>query len=276
MRSVIDFDKVYESNHYGKYKILKEIEPKVYESGLKIRMVEVIFLDTGTIVQTRLSTATGSHAIKDNYYPKIHNVACIGDSHMVYDKLYKAWNDMINRCYNPKNKSYKNYGAVGIAVCKEWLCYENFIRDAVDLDGFYEYINFDNYQLDKDILQKSIPDNKKVYSKETCCFIPMKDNKFEELERNRNIDKFVGVKQVSDNKFVSRITHNGEEIYLGTFDAPQYAAEIFDYYARLYDHKLMNNLGINIGESLQHRIGNNPVNICKKVMCKIIDQNQKL
>ena len=44
---------------------------------------------------------------------------------------YKAWVDMKERCYNPKNDRYKNYGARGIAVCDEWK--NSFI-------SFYSYI----------------------------------------------------------------------------------------------------------------------------------------
>lgn len=35
-------------------------------------------------------------------------------------KLYWAYSHMMQRCYNPKNESYKNYGARGIEVCDEW------------------------------------------------------------------------------------------------------------------------------------------------------------
>ena len=37
---------------------------------------------------------------------------------------------MKDRCYNPNNKDYKNYGARGIVVCDRWLySFENFIED---------------------------------------------------------------------------------------------------------------------------------------------------
>ena len=34
--------------------------------------------------------------------------------------LYFVWQNMIQRCRNPRNISYKNYGARGISVCTEW------------------------------------------------------------------------------------------------------------------------------------------------------------
>jgi len=34
--------------------------------------------------------------------------------------LHFYWKNALSRCYNTKNASYKNYGARGIGVCKEW------------------------------------------------------------------------------------------------------------------------------------------------------------
>jgi hypothetical protein len=34
--------------------------------------------------------------------------------------LYKVWYDVVQRCYNPKHKSYQIYGGSGIKVCTEW------------------------------------------------------------------------------------------------------------------------------------------------------------
>lgn len=33
---------------------------------------------------------------------------------------YQSWQAMKNRCYNKKQKSYANYGAIGIKVCPAW------------------------------------------------------------------------------------------------------------------------------------------------------------
>ena len=34
--------------------------------------------------------------------------------------LKQIWSDMKQRCYNKNGRQYKNYGARGIIVCKEW------------------------------------------------------------------------------------------------------------------------------------------------------------
>ena len=36
------------------------------------------------------------------------------------DRLYHVWTGMRNRCQNPKNPEYQNYGGRGITVCEEW------------------------------------------------------------------------------------------------------------------------------------------------------------
>lgn len=34
--------------------------------------------------------------------------------------MYKIWSNMLQRCNNPKNPMYRNYGGRGIRVCQEW------------------------------------------------------------------------------------------------------------------------------------------------------------
>ena len=42
---------------------------------------------------------------------------------------YKKWSDMKQRCLNPLNSNFKNYGEKGIIVCERWLTFENFLSD---------------------------------------------------------------------------------------------------------------------------------------------------
>lgn len=44
-------------------------------------------------------------------------------------KIHLAHKNMIDRCYNEKNQSYRNYGGRGIDVCEEWLySRDSFVR----------------------------------------------------------------------------------------------------------------------------------------------------
>lgn len=41
-------------------------------------------------------------------------------------RFYRIFNAMTRRCFDPKFDSYKNYGARGIKVCKEWVGKDGF------------------------------------------------------------------------------------------------------------------------------------------------------
>ena len=43
--------------------------------------------------------------------------------------VYRIWASMKQRCLNPKNRGYRNYGGRGISICERWLKFENFYQD---------------------------------------------------------------------------------------------------------------------------------------------------
>ena len=49
---------------------------------------------------------------------------------MTDSKLYSIWNQMRQRCANPKDKSWARYGGRGIRVCDRWqTSFQNFLDD---------------------------------------------------------------------------------------------------------------------------------------------------
>lgn len=46
--------------------------------------------------------------------------------------IYHIWNNMKQRCSNPKNTHYTDYGGRGIKVCDNWLDFNNFYEDMGD------------------------------------------------------------------------------------------------------------------------------------------------
>lgn len=42
---------------------------------------------------------------------------------------YGIWTAMRNRCLNPNNHHYADYGGRGITVCERWSLFENFLAD---------------------------------------------------------------------------------------------------------------------------------------------------
>ena len=64
-------------------------------------------------------------------------------------RTYRIWQAMLNRCRNPNQPNFKDYGGRGITVCPRWLFFKAFLRDMgecpegfsinrIDNDGDYE------------------------------------------------------------------------------------------------------------------------------------------
>jgi hypothetical protein len=62
---------------------------------------------------------------------------------------YNSWDNMIQRCTNPKRREYEYYGGRGVTVCERWRAFENFLADMgerpqeltldrIDTNGNYE------------------------------------------------------------------------------------------------------------------------------------------
>jgi len=54
----------------------------------------------------------------------------VNTKHAMYGTpTYHSWRAMIQRCTNPNNKDYAEYGGRGITVAPEWLTFERFYAD---------------------------------------------------------------------------------------------------------------------------------------------------
>jgi len=59
---------------------------------------------------------------RENQRAVTHGLTRKGAPH---SKILRAWHSMQERCHNPKNHAYKNYGGRGIVVCTRWRFGEN-------------------------------------------------------------------------------------------------------------------------------------------------------
>jgi len=153
----------------------KEISTKdgVYTILGKLKSDEkryvIKFKETGFI--TDISKPTKS--LKDKLKPSVENKGYIGYHNFEYNdtyfKLYRIWQDMIIRCYNPRKNhaSYKD-----THVSNAWLNFSEFYKDVFSLPFYQEFIdsNYD-YDLDKDYYGSNL------YCREACIFINKKINK---------------------------------------------------------------------------------------------------
>jgi len=114
--------------------------------------------DCGNEVDVITSSLTTGHTNSCGCYSRectikrstTHGMAQQRERHLVY----YIWGTMIQRCENPKNKNYENYGGRGIMVCDEWHDAAVFIDwalasgwekgltlDRIDNNGNYEPSN---------------------------------------------------------------------------------------------------------------------------------------
>lgn len=135
--------------------IVREVEPKL--SGTKKRRQVLIKCECGTQKVVRLDSVmsgrTTSCGCVQRASLKRANTKHGHGSRAARGKLtYHSWENMCQRCHNPKATNFQHYGGRGIQVCKRWDSYENFLLDMgerpngktidrIDVNGNYEPSN---------------------------------------------------------------------------------------------------------------------------------------
>lgn len=113
--------------------------------------------------------------IKNSYHPNKYG-GIVGNTRPTIlnnkqNKEYRAWMNILTRCYNPKlHESHEYYS--GCEICEEWKYYWNFYDWVHEQSNFDKWINGDNWAVDKDISIK----NNKIYSPTTCFLVPQNVN----------------------------------------------------------------------------------------------------
>lgn len=120
-------------------------------------------------------------------------------------KSKKCWIAMLSRCYGTESKRHPTY--IGCSVCDEWLTFSNFKR-------WFDDNYVEGYQLDKDLLLQG----NKVYSPNTCCFIPKKINTMILSPTYYNNGLPTGVSK-QGNGYQTQLLKNGKIVYLGYFNS---------------------------------------------------------
>jgi hypothetical protein len=80
-------------------------------------------------------------------------------------RVYRIWYGMVDRCNEPTNAEYHNYGGRGIIVCDEWL----------DFMNFYTWATNNGYSGKMSIERKDVNGN---YEPSNCSWIPSSEQNF--------------------------------------------------------------------------------------------------
>lgn len=156
--------------------------------------------------------------VKGKIYDKGKNdLNCPISHNGIHYKFYQTWKSMFRRCYSKifhaKQSTYSD-----CTVCDEWLLLSNFKK-------WFDENYIEGYALDKDILVKG----NKVYSPETCCFVPNEINAL--LTKRQNYRGKLPIGVTINNKsfyYIATINLNGRKRkYIGSFSTPEEAFEAY-------------------------------------------------
>ena len=194
----------------GDFKILKYNNKK---------NVVIRFLKTGYETTVELGSIRNGK-VKDPYLPSVYGIGILGTKYLasingVQTKEYTLWNSMLQRCYSDTNvcdaykKKHPTY--IDCEVSDNFKNYEYFYEWCNEQIGF----GSEGWQLDKDLLIKG----NKVYSENTCVFIPQEINSLLTKRTASRGEHLIGVCWKKANKaFVATVRKNkGKQEHLGYF-----------------------------------------------------------
>ena len=154
--------KVCKSLNSDDFKILKYSDSK---------NVEIQFLKTDYETTAQLGDIRNGR-VRDPYSPSVYGIGILGTKHPISEggvetKEYVLWKGMLRRCYSDNFKK-KRQTYIDCKCSENFNSYEYFYGWCQNQIGF----NNKDWQLDKDLLIKS----NKVYSEDSCIFIPQEIN----------------------------------------------------------------------------------------------------
>lgn len=125
-------------------------------------------------------------------------------SNGVVSPTYKAWAGMVQRCTNPNEARYRDYGGRGIIFDPRWANFPIFLEDMGEKPR-------GKFYLDR-------MDNDKNYCKENCRWITPTESARNRRIFSSNTSGYKGITRVRG-MWCARITVNRNRKHLGYFDS---------------------------------------------------------
>lgn len=229
---------------------------KLNNQGVMMEIIEyntannitVKFVDSGFIKYNTTWRYFNKGEVRDVFFPTVYNHGYLGDGcyktrvNGKPSKCYKTWSDMLKRCYSERlHKKFTTY--IGCTVIDSWLNFQNFSKW---FDQNYYEVDDEVMELDKDILVKG----NKIYSPDTCVFVPQKINLLFVNRKNKRGNLPLGVYRKS-NKYVAQCNiGEHKQINLGYFDNYTDAFKAYKTYKESYIKKVANDYKCKIPDRL--------------------------
>lgn len=218
---------IFHSKSFGDFKVIEYINNK---------HVVVQFVNTHNTAKTTVADIKLGY-VRDKKICKVFGVGIndIGttlDANGKVNRTYQLWLDVLRRSHCPRFKS-KNETYLHVTCSENWFLHSKFIHDIEKITG---YANTDWF-LDKDILSEGV----KIYSPETCCFVPREINNLFTKRRKCRGEYPIGVSFCKTTlKFKATISVGGKTTHLGVYNTVEEAFKVYKDAKEVYIKEVAN------------------------------------
>ncbi len=183
-------------------------------------------------IDNKYETEAQFHHVKNGKVKNVYHTSVYGKGYFgegiynktLYKQYYEIWSNIIYRCYDSnyhkKHPTYKD-----VEVCDDWLNFQIFAE-------WFDKNYIIDYEIDKDLLSGT----NKIYSPNTCVFIPQALNSFLTNKQVNNTTGMVGVYWNKENEkyHVGICDGVGKRNHIGSYDSLTEAGDAYKIQRAIY------------------------------------------